>query len=188
MLSSPPGFRYEFDSTSLATAYGNITQQVWSIMTVLMPQANNSYQTSMNEGEAYMTCICAKNLPENSRTPAALPTATPTRLVGNLSAGGKARIAIEATLGALLLAGVALWARRLQREKKFGTRARNANDREDTTDKGYKGTGMDVLGAESTWPSRLHGNKLPLGLSSVGPVQELDRTMCATEAIRAGDL
>lgn len=103
------------------------------------------------------TRISAKNIPANSRTPAALPAATPTITIfaRNLSAGGKARIAISATLEALLLTGVALWAWRLHREKKFRTRARNPNDREDTLDKDYGGTGMDgkpmyVLGAEST--------------------------------------
>ncbi|KAF7503568.1 hypothetical protein GJ744_003596 [Endocarpon pusillum] len=64
-------------------------------MTVLMPQANNSCQASMNKGGQYMTCIRAKNIPANSRTPAALPAATPTRFAGNLSAGGKARIAFQ---------------------------------------------------------------------------------------------
>ena len=73
--NSPPGSMFPYNGTSPVAAYDKLVQQVWPILTVVLPPANNTHQSAIGSAFAKMTCIRAKNIKQGSRVPSALPKA-----------------------------------------------------------------------------------------------------------------
>lgn len=107
--NTPPGVRYDdsIGKTGPAEVYDALVSQVWPILTVVMPPANNSRQSGIGEAYATMTCISARsNIKQGSRTPPPLPKAKPVNIGTNY--GVKVGVPV-AIVGALIIAAIIGW-------------------------------------------------------------------------------
>ncbi|KAJ9606929.1 hypothetical protein H2200_008940 [Cladophialophora chaetospira] len=107
--NSPPGFSFPYNGTSPAQAYDELVYTVWPVMTVVMPPANNTRYSSIANAYATLTCLRAKSISYNYRTPPDLPKPKAVHFPGPFSKGAIAGIAVGAVMGVAVVAAAAFW-------------------------------------------------------------------------------
>lgn len=108
----PFGLYYGFNSTngSAAASYDELVDQVWPILTVILPPANVSREAEIGYSQGTMTCLRAgRNVKAGSRVPVALPAAQPVHFPSHLSKGAIAGIVVGSVVGAVILMGAIWW-------------------------------------------------------------------------------
>ena len=114
----PAGNKIEFNGTSPVQAYDDLVNQVWPILTVVMPPANVSRGFSnhyITEAYAQMTCIRAKNIKQGSRVPPPLPKPGPVHGPRSATWYG-VRIGVPVAIVVVALLGYCTW--RMRRHNK----------------------------------------------------------------------
>ena len=107
----PVGTRSPNNGTSSADAYDTLVNQVWPILTVVMPPANVSRGFSnhyITEAYAQMTCIRAKDIKQGSRIPPPLPELGPVHFPRSASWYG-VRTGVPTAIVILALIAYCIW-------------------------------------------------------------------------------
>jgi hypothetical protein len=112
------------NTTLQETTYDEAVTNVYPILTVLFPPANDSISRegflSVGTAEAFLSCPRPVNISAGSRTPSPLPSPSALRKVTHsLKPGAKAGIAVGVIAGILLLGGtLVFWLRRRRQTRK----------------------------------------------------------------------
>ena len=135
------------DTAADAALYDNATRAVVPVLSVFMPQANNSRQQTISNAWAAMTCLRASKFAKGTRVPPALPAPTPVKFPHPLSKGTKAGIAVAVIVGVGLLAIVAGWVYLTKQRRKASSGAVKLLDG-DKDGKGWDGAAAQLGGSE----------------------------------------
>ncbi len=173
--NAPSGVRYPFNSTNetAVASYDELVQQVWPILTVTFPPANNTREAAVGNSIGSMTCIRAGNIKADSRTPAVLPAAKPVRFPGHLSGGAIAGIVIGSLLGAAIVAGAIWWVWRRHKRQQQVQMLSDGKEEKDTI-LGTQLDGKDVYQMDAKGKSMQLDGTERVELGHEGPRTELD--------------
>ncbi|ETN46473.1 uncharacterized protein HMPREF1541_00658 [Cyphellophora europaea CBS 101466] len=116
-------------------AYDELVHQVWPILTVVFPQANNSRERLVDLAYGTMTCLRARDVREGSRVPVQLEDGDEVSFPGaGMGSGQIAGVAVGVSVAVLLVLGGAAWwyfRRRRRNAREAGSGRRKALQDED---------------------------------------------------------